>query len=82
MPNQIHRVGRIINDKLNIPFNFHSLSHTHATLLIENGANIKDVQHKLGHSNIQITLNTYSHVTPKMSEKKYKFLKICLPLKT
>lgn len=68
-PNQIHRIGRIINDKLNIPFNFHSLRHTHATLLIENGANIKDVQHRLGHSNVQITLNTYTHVTPKMSEE-------------
>ncbi|MBN2851550.1 MAG: site-specific integrase [Clostridia bacterium] len=59
----------VIKKKLNIDFNFHSLRHTHATMLIENGANIKDVQTRLGHSYISTTLDTYSHVTDKMSEK-------------
>lgn len=49
--------------KLGIRFNFHSLRHTHATLLMEAGANIKDIQKRLGHSKIATTIDTYSHVT-------------------
>ena len=61
--------SRVINNILLIPFNFHSLRHSHATLLIENGANIKDVQHRLGHSRIGQTMDTYAHVTPPMQQQ-------------
>lgn len=44
------------------------LRHTHATLLLESGAPAKVVQERLGHSNIQTTMNIYSHVTPTMQE--------------
>lgn len=57
---------QVIKYKLHIPFNFHSLRHTHATILIANGANIKDVQERLGHSSIQTTLNTYMHNTDEL----------------
>ncbi|MGL4697084.1 tyrosine-type recombinase/integrase [Enterococcus larvae] len=40
----------------------HGLRHTHATFLIEAGANIKYVSARLGHKNINITLDTYSDV--------------------
>ena len=46
-----------------IPFHFHCLRHTYATTLVTAGANMKDVQELMGHSDIKITLNTYSHVT-------------------
>lgn len=59
---------RIVRD-LKIDFNFHMLRHTHATMLIENGANMKDVQERLGHTDIRITMNTYTHVTPKMKKQ-------------
>ena len=59
----------LIRRDLGIDFYFHSLRHTHATLLIENGANIKDVQTRLGHSKIQTTLDTYTHVTEEMSQQ-------------
>ena len=59
---------RKINYELGIPFNFHSLRHTHATMLIQGGVNIKAVQHRLGHSKISITLDIYGHVTSKMIE--------------
>ena len=49
-----------------IHFNFHMLRHTHATMLLEAGANPKDISVRLGHSNIKITLDIYSHVTSKM----------------
>ena len=39
------------------------IRHTHATLLMEAGANIKDIQKRLGHSKIATTIDTYSHVT-------------------
>ena len=63
---------QVIKTKLNIPFNFHSLRHTHATILIQEGANIKDVQSRLGHSSAQITLDTYAHDTEAMRDRSVK----------
>lgn len=61
--NGMKYVSRVVNYELNIDFKFHSLRHTHATLLIQNGANIKDVQTRLGHASIETTLDTYTHST-------------------
>lgn len=57
---------RRISNALSLSFNFHSLRHTHATLLLENGAKMKEISDRLGHSRISITMDTYSHVTDKM----------------
>lgn len=48
-----------------VDFTFHSFRHTHATMLLENGAKMKDVQYRLGHSSILTTMDTYAHVTKK-----------------
>jgi integrase len=40
----------------------HDFRHSHASLLINNGANIQVVAKRLGHSDIEMTLNTYSHM--------------------
>lgn len=61
--------ARIIHHELGIDFNYHSLRHTHATMLIENGADIKDVQQRLGHDSIQTTLQTYVHSTETMASR-------------
>lgn len=45
---------------------FHALRHTHATLLIFNGENIKVISERLGHKNISTTLDTYTHVMEDM----------------
>lgn len=45
---------------------FHGLRHTHATLLIFNGENIKVVSERLGHKNIIETLDTYTHIMDDM----------------
>jgi integrase len=55
--------SRVIHHELKIEFDFHSLRHTHATILVENGAPIKDVQERLGHHKIETTLQTYVHNT-------------------
>ena len=48
---------------------FHDLRHTAATLMLQNGIHPKVVQERLGHSDISMTLNTYSHVMPGMQEE-------------
>lgn len=55
-------------------YDFHSLRHTHATMLLEKGANIKDVQHRLGHKNVQVTLQIYTHTTEKMQNQTIEIL--------
>jgi integrase len=47
---------------------FHSLRHTHATLLLRGGTRVEVVSQRLGHSRIQITLDYYAHVIPKDDE--------------
>lgn len=47
---------------------FHDLRHTHATILLQMGENPKLVSERLGHAEVGITLNTYSHVLPNMQK--------------
>lgn len=68
-PDSFKYASRIIHYELKISFDFHSLRHTHATFLVENGANIKNVQMRLGHDSIQTTLQTYVHDTDIMAEQ-------------
>ncbi len=57
---------------------FHDLRHTCATLLLSRNVNPKIVSEMLGHANIAITLDTYSHVLPDMQEKAAKALEEAL----
>ena len=43
---------------------FHDLRHTFASLLIDQGENIKFIQSQLGHASIQTTLDRYGHLMP------------------
>ena len=43
---------------------FHDLRHTAASLMLQNGIHIKVVSERLGHSDIRITLQLYSHLMP------------------
>ncbi len=47
----------------------HDLRHTCATILLKAGQHPKFVQELLGHANISITLDTYSHMLPGMGDK-------------
>ncbi len=48
---------------------FHDLRHTHATLLIANGIDMKTVSSRLGHSNISTTMNIYTHTLSENDKK-------------
>ncbi|HXT59732.1 MAG TPA: site-specific integrase, partial [Pirellulales bacterium] len=45
---------------------FHDLRHSHASLLLAQGVHPKIVQERLGHSQISMTLDVYSHLMPGM----------------
>lgn len=48
---------------------FHGFRHTHASLLMNNDVNPKEIQRRLGHADYAITMNTYSHLA-KSKEKE------------
>ncbi len=52
----------------------HDFRHSHASLLVNNGINIQEVARRLGHSKIEITWNTYSHLYPKEEERALQVL--------
>ena len=71
----MQHVSHIARHELEIPkFDYHSLRHTHATMLAEKGASPKYVQYRLGHKNIQVTMQIYQHLTDKMSEEGARLL--------
>ena len=52
----------------------HDFRHSHASFLANNGINIQEIARRLGHSDIKITLQTYSHLYPKESERALSVL--------
>lgn len=59
---------RLIEDAKVPKIKFHDLRHTHATLLLKQGAHPKIVSERLGHASSRITMDTYSHVLPDMQK--------------
>lgn len=47
---------------------FHDLRHSHATIMLQLGEHPKVVSERLGHRDVNITMNTYSHVLPNMQQ--------------
>lgn len=63
-PRIMQHTSMIIHTQLGLEdFDYHSLRHTHATNLAEAGANPKYVQQRLGHKNIQVTMQIYQHTS-------------------
>ena len=57
-----HKFKDIINEN-NLPsVRFHDLRHSHASLLLSQGVQPKMISERLGHSNINITMDLYSHI--------------------
>ena len=47
---------------------FHDLRHGHATYLLIHNVHPKIVQERMGHANISVTLDTYSHLIPGLQQ--------------
>ncbi|MFK4327010.1 integrase/recombinase XerD [Bacillus sp. RC97] len=62
---------RRLNKKTGIEFTAHILRHTHATELIRSGWDVSYVQKRLGHANVQTTLNTYVHLSDQDMKKEF-----------
>ena len=65
----LHRSFKAALSRAGLPeIRFHDMRHTCATLLLRQGVNPKYVQELLGHADIALTLNVYSHVLPDMGD--------------
>lgn len=61
---------KLLHEKYKIEkIKLHGFRHTHASLLFESGATIKDVQVRLGHTDIKTTMDIYTHVTKNREEE-------------
>jgi len=68
--NLVRRSFKRLLAKAGLPdIRFHDLRHTSATLLLAQGVHPKVVQERLGHSNISVTLDIYSHVLPDLQKE-------------
>jgi len=67
--NLYHHFKRLLKEAGLPDIRFHDLRHTAATLMLQQGTHPKIVQERLGHSDISLTLNVYSHVLPSMQEE-------------
>jgi integrase len=63
-PNVTHRFHKLLKRAGLAPMRFHDLRHACASLLLVQGVHPRVVMETLGHSQISLTMNTYSHVLP------------------
>lgn len=69
-PRNLYKHFKILLKQAKLPdIRFHDLRHTAATLMLQQGIHPKIVQERLGHADISLTLNTYSHVLPNIQEE-------------
>ena len=69
IPRTMQHTSRIIHYEMDFPeFDMHSLRVTHATMLVDSNAPPKYVQLRLGHKNIQVTLQFYTRFTEALSD--------------
>jgi len=61
-----YRFDRLVRSLALPRIRLHDLRHTHATLALRAGVHPRVVQERLGHANVSITLDTYSHVDIQM----------------
>ena len=72
-PDTISRYWQRFVNRIGMPgIRLHDARHTHATLMLKGGVNIKVIQERLRHTRIETTLNVYSHVLPGMQEEAAK----------
>lgn len=73
------RFGRVVRAARLEHMRFHDLRHTSASLLLAAGIHPKVVSERLGHSTVNLTLDTYSHVLPGLQEQAAQSMDAYLP---
>lgn len=74
-PQTLKNCNKLIQSNFpDIPFHMHGLRHTYGSNMVACGANFKDLQMLMGHSDIGITLNTYAHVTEESRKSAVELL--------
>jgi integrase len=67
-PNVTHRFHKLLKRAELALMRFHDLRHACASLLHVQGVHPRVVMETLGHSQISLTMNTYSHVLPALQQ--------------
>lgn len=86
VPTRIHAILPIRQEALdsrcreiNIPrFTFHAFRHTHASLLLNAGISYKELQYRLGHANITMTLDIYAHLSKEKEKEAVSYFEKAL----
>ena len=69
--NELKKYAKLANVKV---IRVHDFRHSHASLLANEGINIQEIARRLGHSKINITWETYSHLYPREEERAINIL--------
>ena len=76
IPEVTHNISYVVRKELGYGlFDFHSLRHTHATELCENGVNLKEIQRRLGHKSVEVTNRIYLHATDAMERESMEIMR-------
>jgi integrase len=79
LPIRMNRILKLTTIKKQITP--HSFRHTHTSLLIEANVHIKEIQERLGHSDIKTTMDIYAHMTKNIKKESYdKFSNLMIDL--
>jgi integrase len=66
------QIFKSLSERVKIHIHPHIFRHTHATELLRSGQSIETVQKRLGHSSIQTTIDTYSHLKAEDFSNQYE----------
>lgn len=67
-----HRLDKLCTKARVDVISFHSLRHTHASMLLSKGVSVQTISKRLGHSKTSITQDVYLHVTKELESKDNK----------
>ncbi|NJI01205.1 tyrosine-type recombinase/integrase [Staphylococcus hyicus] len=73
--NDVNSIFKRLRKKTGITVHPHLLRHTHATIFYNKSKNIKQVQERLGHSNIQTTMDLYIHNNDQIIRENWEKVK-------
>lgn len=76
-PTTINRHKKNACLKANIrPIKLHEFRHSHATLLHSKNVSLQSIKERLGHSNINVTMNVYVHLTDRHKKRITRILNL------